>query len=140
MKFKIRVASERSPKGWWENYDKNDVDDAELWARQTIKRFNETLRPNESPRRLLEVVVIEAESHPDHAWVKTNNFTLQARDGSLYDDIVCTTCGITGRRYGLTHFVRDRKYKAKIYQRCDTAQVQLARLAARRAKSEDDKA
>lgn len=56
MKFKIRVKNEKDD--WWEEYEKN-CDDPELWALEIVERFNETLRPRELPRELLEVVILD---------------------------------------------------------------------------------
>lgn len=39
----------------------------------------------------------------------------------------CSACKVTGRRYGLGQngVALDRKFRAKVYERCDTAQEHL---------------
>jgi hypothetical protein len=67
MEFKIKVRNIRTMKEWWEEYDR-DTQDAEGWAKKTIKWFNDTLRPGQAPRELLEVEVIEERNDKHHKW------------------------------------------------------------------------
>lgn len=127
MKFKISVKNAGYPdsSAWWEEIDEN-IKDAKAYAKTLIDDFNNTLRPNEQPRELLEVVVLDAESRKQHSWSKTNLITIQPRRGASYDTYECQICGVTGRRYGLAESVTiDKKYSANVYQRCDTAEDHL---------------
>lgn len=122
MKFKLEYRERDNPKNvQWEEYEE-PIDDAQKWAVETIKRFNETLRPGESARDLIQVVVLDADSNEKHSWGKTNLTTIIDRLGN-YDTMKCAKCGITGKRFGLGRggVKIDSKYRAKKFQRCDTA-------------------
>lgn len=86
------------------------------WAKETLRRFNATLRPGEKERELLDVVIIDAQEQ-EHNWHKTNLVTIMDRNGS-YDAYRCQRCGITAKRFGLGEIIRDQKYKAEKYRRC----------------------
>ncbi len=60
MKFKILVKhiGEDDGQAWEEEYDKN-TQDSEKWAEDIIKWFNETLRPGEKPRELVNVIILD---------------------------------------------------------------------------------
>jgi hypothetical protein len=117
MKFIVYVSDERHEEPWTEEYDK-EVEDPQKWAEDTISTFNANLRPGEYLRRL-ERVEVTGPSTKRHTWHKTNLITIRAR-GQFYDTYVCTYCGITGKRHGLSDGVTiDYKYKAKKYQTCD---------------------
>lgn len=131
MKFRIKCTYANSDQpeedAWWETYDK-DIENPEEWARETVHSFNETLRPYEDPRTLLDVEVLDPDSKKDHTWIKTS-LTMQ-RDHQKrrdYDEYECKTCGVTGQRYAISGPVRlDYKYRrSKVYHRCDTAQEHL---------------
>lgn len=126
MKFKIKCTyqdDESGEEAWWEEYEKDHVEDPQKWAEQTIENFNTTLRPHEKPRRLLDVEILEENTKKDHSWVKTSLSMRRAgwRSNNLYDEYKCTHCGITGKRFGVGRVERDSKYRAKVYNRCDTA-------------------
>jgi len=126
MKFRILVSN--GDRCWPEDYDKR-VDDPYEWAKRTIKRFNDTCVEGEKSRRLLCIRVLDEESFAEHTWEKTNLFTIMPE---CYDTCKCKICGITGRRYGLSgSVVFDKKYKAKVYNRCDTSVKHLLRRKAR---------
>lgn len=55
MKFKIEVEQDGSH--WWEEYDEDTVN-AQLWAEDIVQWFNDTARPGESTRKLLNVEVL----------------------------------------------------------------------------------
>lgn len=136
MKFKMRVHNNKDGKEWDEEYNKPDAIDqasAEAVAQKLIDYFNSTLRPYESPRTLVSVTLGDGNASLPHEWHKTNLTTIMER-GRQFDTAACSTCGITGKRYGLGDVTRDPEYKAKGYSSCDTAQVLLARRDSRREK------
>ena len=88
------------------------------WARETVERFNETLREGEEAR---EVVRVEELPEDDpripplrHEWRKTNLVTILAkgRRGS-YDTQRCERCGATGKRWGIAGDVAPDKAKLR---------------------------
>ena len=120
MKFRIQVQNSGG-EPWWEEYDRC-VSDAAVEAGRIIDQFNATLRAGESPRELVSVEVLDADSIRDHAWEKQNGVTVQV-GGRSFDVHKCSRCGVTGKRYGLSgHVTLDPKFaRAKVYQRCDTS-------------------
>lgn len=135
MQFKIQVKPDNQETSWWEDYDKPEVSDqasAEKVAQGIIDYFNRTLRPYESPRTLLAVVLggngtaTTAKSFQAHAWEKTNLVTVHER-GQYFDRLLCPNCGVTAKRYGVTSILIDPKFKAKGYKSCDTAKVLMAK-------------
>ncbi len=129
MKFKLKVCKVNDEKNtWFEEYDE-DTSDAEQWGKDIIEYFNSDLRPNETARKLLEVIVLDKDSIEKHDWDKTNLVTIIKGNGIPYDTQKCQRCGITGKRYGLSETVKiDPKYKAKVYLRCDTSKKHLEKL------------
>lgn len=122
MKFRIKVSNKNSE--WWEDYDK-DITDPHEWGKEIIKSFNSRLRIGELPREFLEAEVLDEESIKDHDWSKINLVTI-IRGKSVYDEMKCQRCGITGKRHGLSPSVQiDSKYRANVYSRCDTAKAHL---------------
>lgn len=110
---------------FWEDYDEPQVyDDPWGWSERLIQRFNQTLRPGQPPRKLLDVDIIyffpEGQFNivNNHDWKKVNMVTMI--EGSRYfDKYKCIRCGITGRRYGFSSvIIRDSKYKKDKYDRC----------------------
>ena len=107
---------------WEEKYEVSDETDTEIYLKEMIQRFNNTLRPQEPAREILEMLEepLEIDTLPkiQHMWEKTNLVT-QSRGGRLYDTYKCAKCGITGKRFGLSDIVkRDSKYKADKYNYC----------------------
>ena len=107
---------------WEEKYEVPEDTDVEIYLSDTIQWFNSTLRPNESLRKIVEIweEAMEDGSVPNrpHVWEKTNLVT-QSGKGRLYDTYKCTSCGITGKRFGLNgNVTRDNKYKAMKYLFC----------------------
>lgn len=125
MKFKIHVKDDSSI--WWEDYEK-DIPDAHQWAADTIDRFNNSLKPGEKQRELLEVKIIDSDNEKFHRWVKRTDGMSVAFRGSTVDIMFCERCGITGKRYGLWGEVKiDSKYRKKAYRQCDTSLIKQGR-------------
>lgn len=113
-------------KEWSERYQVA-TPDPEKYGRHLIKWFNSTLRPHESRRTFVRVEIHGDVVPPEHRWVKQTIMT-QSRHGRPYDPMHCERCNITGKRYGLSSAVkRDSKFRAKVYARCDTAMLHLAK-------------
>ena len=124
MKFKIICRNVVEEDTWEEEYDEN-IEDHQQWAKETLKCFNETLRPYEKPRELVDVVVLDAKNNK-HEWEKrTDGMSVRFR-GQLVDLMYCKRCGITGKRYGISSHVKiDSKFRKKAFRRCDTALEEL---------------
>lgn len=127
MKFTLRIRERESGREWDEPYEKDEVTDqasAEEWCQETLAYFNSTLRPHEKPRDLVSVT-IEAGTEgsiKDHDWYKTNLTTTRSGRSLSHDSYICQRCKITAKRTGLDFpIIRDRKFKAQVYERCDTS-------------------
>lgn len=134
MKINMSVKVIETNKVFDETYDiPNDSNPTE-WANELVNQFNTTLRPKESPRELVSVSIVEkiSTAKHNHEWEKQNLFT-NTRNGSSYDTMRCSRCGISAKRYGLDRVVRDAKYKAKVYDTCEGSIEQLQKLAIRRS-------
>lgn len=134
MKFVMTVRDKKTKQTWDEDYEK-DVstnEEAEACAQGIIDFWNSTLRPGDNKRELVKVVCDETTAGDQrHDWTKTNLVTI-IKSGRSWDECKCVMCGVTGKRYGLGPDVQlDRKFKAKVYQYCNTAQEHLEK---RRAK------
>ena len=108
---------------WEEKYDDSDFgsQDPHEWARETVERFNASLRPHELPRKVEQTEVIDLDDVVQHRWVKMSLSTQYFR-GHMVDYHRCEICGVTGKRFGLSSTIkRDSKFRAKVYDRCDTA-------------------
>jgi len=123
MKLILVVKRKGAPdsSAWEETLDvpRMPDDGAYDYAEAIIRRFNNTLKPGESPRALVDLYEdIDAKEVIEHDWEKTNLITINDRNG-LYDAYRCCKCGITGKRFGLGRNVtRDGKYSAKKYENC----------------------
>ena len=132
MRFVIHVKhiGEPDESAWVETYDK-PCSDPTAWARETIDRFNATLKPYEKAREVVRAERL-GDSPVAHHWMKTNLVTIAQRE-RMYDTYKCIGCGITGKRYGLSEMVAlDEEYKAKVYQHCDTAIAHLQKKQSKR--------
>lgn len=60
MKIVATIADDRTPKGWQESFltSVTNIESAKGWLDGLISTFNASLRPNEEPRRLLNVELI----------------------------------------------------------------------------------
>lgn len=115
MKFKILVKNKNEE--WWEDYNIN-TDDPEKLSSGMVNSFNDSLRPGESPRKLLKVEII-SEKNIKHDWIKRTDGMSVLFRGEHVDLIYCGKCGITGKRYGMGNPTRiDSKYRLKKYQTC----------------------
>ncbi len=54
MKIRVHVTDARG-EPWIEDYDLENSVDPDKWARDIVKKFNDTLRPHEKPRKVLMV-------------------------------------------------------------------------------------
>lgn len=134
MKIKIHVKQVNTGAVWAEEYDIKNNESPEKYARNLLEKFNNTLRPNESPRELVGVEVLEEDSDVviKHDWEKQNAVTIM-RGNRLYDAYKCNICGVTGKRYGLSAVVeRDSGFKGKVYETCSTAMAQMRKNKERR--------
>jgi len=86
-------------KAWSEDYNK-PVDDPEAWCRETLDRFNATLRKGEQPREFVRVEIKANDEPLRHVWHKTNLVTIIKRHDN-YDTYQCEVCGITAKRHGI---------------------------------------
>lgn len=107
---------------WEEKYEVSNETNSRRYLTDMIDRFNNTLRPKESAREILEVweedFGTDVTPNIPHEWEKTNLVT-QSNRGRMYDTYKCTRCGITGKRFGLSEIVtRDSKYNANKYNFC----------------------
>ena len=120
MKFRIFCKNKGTDDstGHWEDYDK-EVEDPQSWAKQTIENFNNSLKPGEQPRELLKVEIL-GEGNKFHDWIKrTGGMSVMFR-GQCVDECYCSRCKVTGKRFGLSRFVkRDSKFRAKKYEYCN---------------------
>ena len=121
MKFRMKVSSGGTP--WWEVYDLA-TDDPEVWAKETLDRFNATLGPGERARTLKEVEILDVDSVERHEWEKQSLVTEMNRYGA-HDRMKCKGCSITGKRYNFTNIEIDSQFRSKIYHRCDTARKHM---------------
>ena len=137
MKWLLEVSNEKG--AWTEDYAHEDVTcdaEAEAKGRAMIDNFNATLRPHEKARTFVSAVVVEngeTDARMQHFWTKTSLVTISDAQGA-YDKMRCTTCGITGKRFGLEHIRLDSEYRAKAFQNCDDAKALLAKRAERKSR------
>lgn len=102
------------------------ADPQERWE-EIIERFNSTLKQGERPRKFIGLVSTDFSEPKKHTWEKQNLFTI-VKGGLVYDIMKCRSCGITGKRYGLSEATKiDSKFRAKVYLQCDTAKTHLAK-------------
>ncbi|MCT4544610.1 MAG: hypothetical protein N4A63_13800 [Vallitalea sp.] len=136
MKIKMEIEIIKTGSKFEETYEIENNLNPNEYAENLITNFNHTLRPGESPRKLLGVIVLDnSDVKHKHDWRKTNLATI-TRGGMSYDKMICTRCGVTGKRYGFSSVVkRDSKYKAKIYDTCEDATKQMKKLRERRNKA-----
>ena len=124
MKFNIHVTYLNEPgKPWIEDYNRPEVkteDQARAWAKRLIENFNNTLRPHECARKVVDVTFEDNNATTSHEWQKTNLVTLIDNRGAMYDQLICLNCGITAERWGLDTIQLSKKYrKNPKYRSCD---------------------
>lgn len=133
MIFKLCWEDDRGP-GYVETYDTSSpsfakiksvewTGDPEQWCRDIVAWFNRTLRPGELPRRLAycEVVSEDGEVLHGHKWVKVSLATQSSTGGRSWDNMRCSICGVTGKRFslGASGVKIDSKYRLKKYRTCN---------------------
>lgn len=123
----VSFKGETREKAWEEKYTAKTADPVKYMA-EMIERFNETLRPGEKSRTLHAVSIHGKVDPMSHDWEKQNLVTIEYL-GRLYDVVKCMQCGITGKRHGVSMPVRDHKFRAEVYRRCDLTKAHLAKRA-----------
>jgi len=124
MKFNIHVAYKDSTgEPWVEDYNRPEVkaeEQARQWAERTIQNFNDTLRPGEKARKVVDVTFEDNEAKQAHEWQKVNLVTLIDNRGAFYDQLLCLNCGVTAERWGIDSIRLSKKYRrAAKYLSCD---------------------
>jgi len=111
-----------------EKYQIDSEENAQKWAENLVDNFNRTLRPYESPRKLIKVEIVDDSAMlSSHKWEKQNLVAI-IKGNTNYDEYKCKICGVTGKRKGLSSYIRhDSKYQAKCYDHCETALKQMAK-------------
>lgn len=106
-------------RSWKETYNNVNTSDPEKGAQGIIDNFNNTLRPNERPRKILKFLDHEGGKVYPHDWGKVSLVT----EIGGYDRMECNVCGITGKRHGLGQngVEPDKKYNADLYKQCNTS-------------------
>lgn len=123
MKINIKVTYRDEPgDSWVEDYNRPEIkteEDAREWAYALIDNFNNTLRPKERARKVLDVTFEDNKAQASHDWHKTNLVTMFSGN-HFYDTLICLECGVTAKRYGIDNVCLDPKYrKARKYFSCD---------------------
>lgn len=106
--YKAIIQEVGTDRTWAEEFSDLVVDDMTILqhCEYMIKRFNDTLRIGELPRKVIRVRQIDKSVNRKHDWKKISLVT----EKGGYDRYRCSLCGATGKRYGLAAFVTpDRK-------------------------------
>lgn len=122
MKYRMKYSMGPFSGYVYEEID-TDTNDAAFDAKQLLHFFNRTRRPGDIRRTFHSVEVLDKHSIEKHDWRKTSLVT----EAGGYDRMKCERCGITGKRYGLGQHgvIRDKKYSAVKYCRCDDAKKSM---------------
>lgn len=95
--------------------------DVKVSAQRLVDWFNEGQKARSLPLRQLFDVRVELVDEPAgpraHEWSKTNLVTVADHRG-VFDTVKCSRCGVTARRYGISHIVRQSPYRAKKFAVC----------------------
>lgn len=120
MKFRVQIRNITTMREWWETYDKDiKAENIEAWCEATVRAFNNSLRPGEHPRVVLQYEILEDNNHEKHCWEKRSDGQSVMFRGRLCDLMYCSKCHVTGKRFGLSStVVMDSKYRAKKYHKC----------------------
>lgn len=108
MKIKFLVDTFKKGYGnntedYWEDAETIGNETPMQCAERIVKFFNDTLRPGETPRKVVEAKEVTNEESnyvKQHDWAKTNLFTKIKRHIS-WDEYVCLNCNATGKIYHL---------------------------------------
>ena len=118
MRYRFKIEDERK-EPWHEEFDVPPHFTPERFIEQTLVNFNSTLRPGERERSMVSFELVGV--NEKHDWEKQNLVT-ETHEGSFFDRYKCTRCNITGKRHGIAGtLIVDFKFKAKVYQQCDTS-------------------
>lgn len=120
MKIKLKVKRLSDGATWVESYEEDMApEEVQEWAEGLLAWFNATLRPGESPRDLIGIIIEDEDNSNLHKWTKRSDGQSVMFRGRVADLMYCEKCGITGKRFGLSqHVVIDSKFRAKKYQQC----------------------
>lgn len=130
MRFTMIVKNEGADDStaWEEHEDRAALltrEQCEQWSRDTLARFNATLRSHERPRALVRVDFEDDSKSSAHDFIKQNGATIM-RGNRSYDFYKCSRCGVTGKRFGLSEVVvLDKQYSANVYQDCQAARAHI---------------
>lgn len=131
VEVRIKYKGDKDINSWGEIYEVNNEVNPEVFGKALIDRFNESLKPGEKGREFVGVRDITDGTFA-HQWEKSNACTI-IRGSQNYDTMRCKVCGITGKRYGLSSGVtRDSQYRAKVYETCTGASMQILKIRERR--------
>lgn len=120
MRVKFRVAQSNGVEWneWTSDFDEKE--DPRLYALKLIDRYNKSCTKREPKRELICVISFRRTLQRKlHDWQKLSLVT----EVGGFDQMKCSKCTITGRRYGLGQqgVNRESKYKADIYRKCNSA-------------------
>lgn len=106
--------------------------DPEKWSKDILAWFNSTLRPHETKREFVRCEIIGEVPPAEHKWFKVTAMTKvmvgSQRHGSVYDAMQCQRCGVTGKRFGVSEYVKlDSKWRKPVFKRCDTTMKALGK-------------
>lgn len=119
MKFKVGMSDVSG--SWFESYDDATVTDEATaidFIARVVNYYNSTLRPKERARAFTGYVELLGEGKgAEHDWHKQNLVT-QSDHRGMFDNMKCSACGVTARRYGFGSYKRSPKFSAKKYATC----------------------
>lgn len=128
-KFTMRVkkVGQKDSQAWDELTEREEVRSlagAKKVASSIVKSFNIDV-PKKERRVLVSVLFDESTKDSTHSWEKQNLVTI-SDDLGFYDELKCTVCGITAKRFGVQWPpTRDKRYSDSVFANCDTAKEAL---------------
>ena len=120
MKFKNIFCLKRNPEKIFEETCIENVSDPDAWGKEIIQFYNDTIPKYGGEERVFLRTEIIDPTINKHEWKKNNLMTLiDEKNHRTYDEMECTVCHITGKRYDISHNVTiDKKYQADKYKYC----------------------